>query len=83
MANKRAAFTESEKAALRQQHQQHRLSTQKELSAWFESQFGKPIRQVSVSEILSSRYSHLDQAIEPARKKQRKPQYQELEDALA
>lgn len=80
----RTAFTEAEKLALRQQHAQQPLLTQKELCTWFMSQYNKPIRQATVSEILSKRYSHFDtNTVRPARKKQRGIHYTDLEAALA
>ena len=81
----RQAFTTSEKLALRYYRRDHLQATQKELCAWFESTFKKAIRQVTVSEILSARYSHLETevVVKPAQKKQRKEQWKDLKSALA
>lgn len=82
--SKRTAFTEGEKAAIRRYHRQNPLLTQKELCTWFEGQFSKPVRQCTVSEFLSKRYSHLDSELQqPERKKHRKIAYADLEKALA
>ncbi|KAL1582261.1 hypothetical protein WHR41_09128 [Cladosporium halotolerans] len=62
MPPKRTAFTVIEKQSLRSYHAQHPHLNQQELRAWFESQFGKPITQGSVSQFLGSSYSHLDSA---------------------
>ena len=73
-ATKRAAFTANEKVALRRQHAEQPSLSQKGLCEWFEESFGKPIRQATVSEVLSERYRHLDEHITPlqgAVKKQR------------
>jgi hypothetical protein len=85
-AVKRIAFTVDEKVALRTQHAQNPELSQKALCTWFEDSFGKPIRQGTVSEVLSTRYSHLDQQITPsqaASKKQRLQAYPALETALS
>jgi hypothetical protein len=57
MPAKRAAFSIDEKVALRKHSQQDRSLSQKDLVIWFEESFGKPIRQPTVSEILSSKYA--------------------------
>jgi len=85
-AIKRIAFTVDEKVALRKQHAQNPELSQKALCKWFEESFSKPIRQGTVSEVLSTRYSHLDQQITPsqaASKKQRMQAYPALETALS
>ena len=85
-ATKRVAFTADEKVALRKQHAELPSLSQRELCEWFEESFGKPIRQATVSEVLSERYKHLDQQITPlqaARKKQRLQAYPTLEHALS
>lgn len=89
MPPKRFAYTNTEKLALRQHHQANPRLTQKELATWFEGEYNKPIKQVSVSEVLGLRYSYLDDSLQaegarqPARKRQRKEHYPELEEALA
>jgi NAD(P)-dependent dehydrogenase (short-subunit alcohol dehydrogenase family) len=85
-ATKRVAFTVNEKVALRKQHAHSPALSQKGLCQWFEESFGKPIRQATVSEVLSSRYSHLDEQITPSQalsKKQRLQAYPALEEALS
>jgi hypothetical protein len=58
---KRTAFTIVEKAALLKQHAASPRSSQQALCEWFERSFDKSVRQATVSEILSDRYSHLDE----------------------
>jgi hypothetical protein len=85
-AIKRVAFTVDEKVALRKQHAELPSLSQRELCTWFEESFGKPIRQATVSEVLSERYQHLDEQITPsqaASKKQRLQAYPALEHALS
>ena len=85
-ATKRVAFIADKKVALRKQHAELPSLSQRELCEWFEESFGKPIRQATVSEVLSERYKHLDQQITPlqaARKKQRLQAYPTLEHALS
>jgi hypothetical protein len=59
-ATKRVSFSVDEKIALRKQHALNPQLSQQGRCKWFEESFGKPIRQAAVSEVLSSRYSHLD-----------------------
>jgi len=83
---KRVAFTVDEKVALRKQHTLNPALSQKRLCEWLKESFGKPIRQATISEVLSSRYSHLDEQITPsqaASKKQRLAAYPALEHALS
>lgn len=83
---KRIAFTVDEKVALRKQHVQNPELSQKALCRWFEETFGKPIGQGTVSEVLSTRCSHLDKQITPsqaASKKQRLQAYPALETSLS
>jgi hypothetical protein len=85
MPPKRTAFTVDEKIALRAHHAQYPSLSQKALCQWFEESFGKPIRQNTVSEVLSQRYSHINSDLEPvqrASKKQRLQAYPDLERAL-
>lgn len=82
---KRIAFPVDEKVALRKQHAQNPELSQKALCKWFEESFGKPIRQGTVSEVLSTRYSHLDKQITPsqaASKKRRLQPYPALGGCL-
>jgi len=83
---KRTAFTLDEKLAIRKHHLQEPSLSQKDLCDWFETSFGKPIRQNTISEVLSSRYSHLDEILAPTQlssKKQRLQAYPDLEEALS
>jgi hypothetical protein len=85
-AIKRVSFSVDEKIALRKQHALNPQLSQQGFCKWFEESFGKPIRQATVSEVLSSRYSHLDLLqITPAQasvKKQRPQAYPDLEDNI-
>jgi hypothetical protein len=65
MPSKRTAYTHQEKIAIREHHAQQPLPSQRHLWTWFEESLGKPIRQNRISEILSSRYSHLDKVLTP------------------
>ncbi len=54
---------------------------------WFFGQYGHRIHQPTVSEILSSQWDHLDtvardELLERPIKRERRPQWPELEDAL-
>lgn len=86
MPPKRAAFTADERRALRAHKAEHSKLTQKDLSQWFADKFGKPIQQSTVSEILSTRWSHLDEDEQPVQgsAKRFKPlAYPDLDRALA
>lgn len=85
MGPKRQAFKVSEKVALRKQRAAHPRLSQKELKEWFEATFEKPIAHNTVSEVLSKRYAHLDDALllHPSKKKQRTENWPVLEQALA
>jgi hypothetical protein len=85
MPPKRVQFTLSEKASLRAHHAEFPALSQQELAQWFEARSGKHIHQGTVSEILSSRYSHLDSDLtkQPRRVKQKHQAYPELERLLA
>ena len=61
MPPKRTTFTADEKRALRAHHIKEPKLSQHALATWFEAKFSKHIRQATVSEVLSSRYSHLDE----------------------
>jgi hypothetical protein len=84
---KRVSFSVDEKTALRKQHALNPQLSQQSLCKWFAASFGKPIRQATVSEVLSSRYSHLGLLqVTPAQasvKKQRPQAYPGLERALS
>jgi hypothetical protein len=83
---KRTAFTIVEKAALLKQHAASPRSSQQALCEWFERSFDKSVRQATVSEILSDRYSHLDEVtalLQPLGKKQRTKAYTALENGLS
>ena len=84
MPAKRQSFTTEEKLALRARKAECPILTQKELVVWFEERFHKPIKQHTVSEWLSGRYSHLkDDAGPPKAKKQRREKWPDLERALS
>lgn len=85
MPAKRTAFSVDEKRALRAHHTANRELSQRDLCQWFEVSFGRPIRQATVSEVLSSRYCHLDEAssIQGSSKRQRLQAYPDLERILA
>ncbi|CAB50967.1 HTH CENPB-type domain-containing protein [Schizosaccharomyces pombe] len=82
---KRRAITEHEKRALRHYFfQLQNRSGQQDLIEWFREKFGKDISQPSVSQILSSKYSYLDNTVEKPWdvKRNRPPKYPLLEAAL-
>lgn len=68
---KRIAFIVDEKVTLRKQHAQNPELSQKALCKWFDEPFGKPTRQVTVSEILSTRFGHLDKQNTPRKPRAR------------
>jgi hypothetical protein len=85
-AIKRVAFSMDEKVALRKQQALDTQLSQQGFCKWFEESCSKPIRQATVREILSSRYSHINQQMTPAQasvKKQRPKAYPDLEHALS
>ena len=57
---KRYAISERQKQALRRAKAANSLMTQQQLREWFQNEFGRPISQSTVTEILSKRYNHLD-----------------------
>lgn len=84
MPVKRTAYTADEKRALRAHHAANKKLSQSGLCAWFAAKFGKPIRQPTVSEVLSSQYSYLDEELsQPARKRFKQPAHPDLERMLA
>lgn len=86
MPLKRAAFTADERRALHAHKAEHSKLTQKNLSEWFANKFGKPIQQSTVSEILSTRWSHLDEDEQPVQRSAKRFKslaYPDLDRALA
>jgi hypothetical protein len=87
MPTKRLQFTLSGNASPRAYHAEFPTFSQQELAAWFEAQSGKPVRQGTISEILSSRYSHLDEDLsnpkQPRRVEQKQQAHSVLERILA
>jgi hypothetical protein len=91
MAKKHVAISLEQKAALRAYYCTDPDNLEhKDLAQWFEQQYGRPIAQSSISEILSNKYSHLD-AKEDTKlgnkqrvdtKRQRTHHWPELEAAL-
>ena len=57
---KRYAISERQKQALRRAKAANSLMTQQQLREWFQNEFGRPISQSTVTEILSKRYNYLD-----------------------
>lgn len=57
---RRLAISDSQRRALRQYHQEHQELKHSELAKWFEEQWNRPIGQASISTILSSKYSYVD-----------------------
>lgn len=84
MPPKRSPITVEQKAALRAHHQSTQPPLEyRELRTWFEQHYGRTIAASSVSEILSSRYDHLDQSnFQPSTKRRRVEKWPELELAL-
>lgn len=60
MPPKRVQYTLKEKAAIRAYYAQDPSISQRALYRWFKAQSGKPVRQATVSKILSLRYSSLN-----------------------
>lgn len=79
---KRYAISTAQKLAIRNKKHQNPTWTQAQLAAWFEEEFGQPIRQSSVSDALSNRYVHLHESTVSDRKKFRNARFPELEAAL-
>jgi hypothetical protein len=80
---RRVPFTDIERQKLRMQHKNFPSLAQQGLIAWFEQEFGRQISPSSVSEILSSKYSRLDDInITVTTRKKGGSQWAELEDAL-
>ena len=79
----RVVFTIAEKQGLRARNRECPSLTQVELMRWFEEVYRKPIKQSSISEILSKRNNELDTFEGPSsRKKTRQELYPDLEGAL-
>lgn len=80
----RISFTDIERQGLRTHHQKYPATSRPALASWFELQFGRRISVSSVHDILSNKYAYLDNAeATGATRKQRGPQWRDLEDALS
>lgn len=85
MPPKRIQYTLAEKAAIRAHYAQDPSLSQRALCQWFKAQSGKPIRQATISEILSDRFRSLDTDLtkQPKRVKVRDQAYPVLERILS
>jgi hypothetical protein len=80
---RRVPFTDIERQKLRMQHRNFPSLAQQGLIAWFEQEFGRQVSLSSVSEILSFKYSHLDNVnMAVTTRKKGGSQWAELEGAL-
>lgn len=81
---RRLAITIEQKQALRAHRRAFPTSSNLEVKRWFEVKYQQIISPSSVSEILSTKYIHLDNQINrpQSQKRLRQPQWPELEDAL-
>ncbi|KAI7976189.1 hypothetical protein EIK77_010662 [Talaromyces pinophilus] len=81
----RNAILNSQKAALRQQHQRNPRMQYKDLAKWFEEKFDQKINMSTISRTLSSRYKFLDemQGQAVSGKRIRAENWPELESALS
>lgn len=79
----RTSFTDIERQELRAHHQNYPATSRPALASWFELSFGRKISVSSVHDILSDKYAYLDDVeATAATRKQRGPQWRDLEDAL-
>ena len=73
----------AQKAEIRAYRQLNPNLTQQQICQWFETKYGIPIKQTTMSDILSTKASYADEATnQPEAKKQRKQLYPDLENAL-
>ena len=74
----------SQKASLRARKRLYPNASQKDLREWFEVEYNHTLSSGLISDILSSKYSHLDDSLPPPRdlKRQRRENWPELENAL-
>jgi hypothetical protein len=84
---KRRAITNAEKKLIRDFYNKdpNNKPSLKAIKAWFEETHYHTVSSSSISEILSDRYSHLDDTADlifPERKRQRQSRWPDLEDAL-
>src|ERR1700759_2862797 len=81
---RRTAITTRQKGALRDYRRTSPTATHQQLQQWFLNTFGRSIANSSISEILSSRYVHLDPPIArpPDSKRYRAESWPDLEQAL-
>ena len=81
-SKQRISFTDIERQRLRIQHQSLTGQTPHTLALWFEGEFGRKISTSSVYDILSHKYSYLDNTKATDTRKNRAAQWPKLEDAL-
>jgi hypothetical protein len=80
---KRKAILASQKAALRAHRSLHPNLSNQALKKWFENCYSRLINSSSVSEILSDKYSYLNEATSYANSQRRRAEHwPELEAAL-
>lgn len=81
---KRKSYTAEMKKSLRSHSQENKHLTQDQLGEWFHRTYNDTVSQVVVSQWISSKYAYLDliESTPGTKKKNRKPQYQDLEKAL-
>lgn len=60
-AKRRNAISLEQRRQLRNRYNEDRSQKQKDLAAWFEATFQRPINQSSISDTLSDKYSFLDE----------------------
>ena len=80
----RKSIPASQKASLRARKRLYPNTSQKELREWFKAEYNHTLSSGLISDILSSKYSHLDDDAPPPRdlKRQRRENWPELENAL-
>lgn len=82
---RQAGLSVSQRKALRLHARQHPSLTQKQLQAWFETEYQRLLTQPTISESLSSKFNYLDDPTnEPntTQQRNRPSQWPELEKAL-
>lgn len=80
-----APISASQRKALRQYAKANPLLTQKQLQAWFETEFQRLLTQPTISESLSNKFNYLDEAQSEtldSQQRNRPPQWPVLETAL-
>ena len=87
MPKARRGLTDAEKQALRAWfYGSHVRQSQKDAQQWFNEKYSRDLAQSTISDVLSSRYDHLDMITKPASglltQHRRQPHWKELEDGL-